>query len=62
MIAKSISAFCFGIALISSLEGPVEPLLVLTQSEFGYQATHNSNGWSEKASQRPLSMSVALLP
>jgi hypothetical protein len=33
MIAKPISAFCFGIALISSLEWPVKPLLMLTQSE-----------------------------
>ena len=33
MIAKPISAFCFGIALISSLEGSVAPLLMLTQSE-----------------------------
>src|SRR5215207_772857 len=33
MIAKPISAFCFGIVLISSLDGPVAPLLMLTQSE-----------------------------
>jgi len=33
MRAKPISAFCFGIALISSLEGSVAPLLMLTQSE-----------------------------
>ena len=33
MVAKLISAFCFGIALISSLERPGAPLLVLTQSE-----------------------------
>ena len=33
MIAKPISAFCFAIALISSLEGSVTPLLMLTQSE-----------------------------
>src|SRR3954471_1028593 len=33
MIAKPISAFCFGIALISSLEGSIVPLLMLTQSE-----------------------------
>ena len=33
MRAKPISAFCFGIALISSLERPVAPLLMLTQSE-----------------------------
>ena len=62
MIAKPISAFCFGIVLISLLEGPVAPLLMLTRAKFGYQATHNSNGWSEKASQRPLSTSVARLP